>query len=336
MKATGGTVSTGGAKATGGTSSTGGTVSTGGSSSSTGGSPPVTFKCSNLSLAPAATGKAKPSGAVGGLKVLDWAGFTGAVSYTFDDANSSQISNYTAMKNAGGHYTFYLQTGKSDAGNGIWKTALQDGNELGNHTSDHSNCTSASAIDSAQTFIKSNFGVTAYAFAAPNGASACQTYSNKFLTNRSVSGNSSIGAGVISSFSWISADIPPAGAAASALAPITGKWRILCIHGFTGGSDGAYQAIPISSFTSAASSAVSGGSWVETITNVAAYQYGQNAIASKSGNSISWTLPAVFPPNMCVRVTTTGGTVTQNGAAVPWNSHGYYEISLDAKSVTVQ
>jgi hypothetical protein len=120
------------------------------------------------------------------------------------------------------------------------------------------------------------------------------------------------------------------------MGPVAGKWKTICIHGFTGGSDSAYQPIPLDSFTSAVKSAVSGGSWVENVTNVAAYQVGQNAISKATGNSITWTLPAVFPPNMCVRVTTTGGTVKQNGKEVPWDDHGYYEISLDAKSLTIE
>jgi hypothetical protein len=203
---------------------------------------------------------------------------------------------------------------------------------MGNHTSDHSNCTSTSAIDTANTFIKNTFGVTAYAFAAPNGASTCNTssVSSKFLTNRSVNGGS-VSAGDTSSFAWLPSDI----ATTSNLAPAAGKWRIICIHGFTGGTDGAYQPIPLDSFTSAAKAAVSGGAWVETVTNVAAYQWGQKALSGKT-TSATWTKPTVFPPNTCVRITTAGGTVTQNGQVVPWDDHGYYEISLDAGSVTIQ
>jgi peptidoglycan/xylan/chitin deacetylase (PgdA/CDA1 family) len=328
-KTTGGASAAGGASATGGSVATGGKASTGGSSSAGGA---TSFKCANLSFAPSGTGKPKPSGAVGGMTVLNWAGFSSAISYTFDDANSSQINNYTAMKNAGGHYTFYLITGKSEAGNAVYKTAVQDGHEMGNHTSDHSNCTSASTIDAANTFIKSTFGVTAYAFAAPNGSSACNTasVSGKFLTDRSVNGGS-MGPGDTSGFTWLPSDI----ASSSNMAPAAGKWRTICIHGFTGGTDSAYQPIALDSFTSAVKAAISGGSWVETVTNVAAYQWGQKTLTGKT-TSATWTLPSVFPPNMCVRITTTGGTVTQKGQEVPWDDHGYYQISLDAGEVTVQ
>jgi peptidoglycan/xylan/chitin deacetylase (PgdA/CDA1 family) len=303
---------------------------TGGASTPAGGA--VASACANLTFAAGATGVAKPSGTAGGLKVLDWAGFKSAISYTFDDSNSSQTSNYQAMKDAGGHYTFYLITGQSNSGNAVYKTALKDGHEMGNHTSDHSNCTSASAIDAGNTYIKSTFGVTAYAFAAPNGSSGCNTssVSSKFLTDRSVNGGS-MSAGDTSSLTWLPSDI----ASSSNMAPSAGKWRTICIHGFTGGSDGAYQPIALDSFTSAVKSAVSGGSWVETVTNVAAYQVGQKALSGKATGG-TWTLPSVFPTGMCVRATTSGGTVKQKGAEVPWNDHGYYEISLDALEVTVE
>lgn len=328
-----------GGKSSGSASNTGGKsgAATGGTSSattSTSSGGEASFKCDNLSAAAGASGQAKPSGAAGGLKVLDWAGFKSAISYTFDDSNSSQINNYKAMNDAGGHYTFYMQTGKSDASNAIWKTALQDGHELGNHTSDHQNCPSSSGADTAQSFIKTNFGVTAYAFAAPNGSTACQSVSPKFLTNRSVS-DGTMNAGDVASLTWMPAYVATTGTNSN-MNPVSGKWKVICIHGFTGGTDGAYQAIPLDSFTSAVKAAVSGGSWVETATNVAAYQVGQNLISKASGSPIKWTKPSVFPPNMCVRVTTTGGKVTQKGAEVPWDDHGYYQISLDAGEVTVE
>ena len=354
---TGGTQgTTGGAKATGGTGTkaTGGTgtKATGGSSNAAGGNPSTggtstaggsaSFKCANLSFAPSASGKTKPAGTAGGMKVLNWAGFSSAISYTFDDSNQSQINNYTAMKNAGGHYTFYLITSKKQTSDPVYKTALADGNEIGNHTVSHDDCTDSTNADvtGGQTTIKSTFGVTAYAFAAPDGSANCNVprVQDLFLTDRSVAGGGSIAPGDISQFGWLPADIPATDG--SGLGPIAGKWRVFCIHGFqdaSGGNslDGAYHAIPLSPFTSAVQSAISGGSWVETVTNIAAYNWGQHAIGTNA-TSASWTLPSVFPPNMCVRITTTGGTVTQNGADVPWDDHGYYEISLDAGKVTVQ
>jgi hypothetical protein len=56
---------------------------------------------------------------------------------------------------------------------------------------------------------------------------------------------------------------------------------------------------------------------------------------SEGGYVWSWTLPPHFPNGMYLRVTVSGGTVSQNGSALPWDPHGFYEIALDAGSLTV-
>jgi hypothetical protein len=84
------------------------------------------------------------------------------------------------------------------------------------------------------------------------------------------------------------------------------------------------------------SKAVSDGYWCEGITNVGAYRQGQKLISASATTSATWTLPNHFPKNMRVRITTTGGTVTQKGETIPWDEHGDYEISLDAGEVTIQ
>ena len=78
------------------------------------------------------------------------------------------------------------------------------------------------------------------------------------------------------------------------------------------------------------------GFWVETMTNVGAYWQGQKLVPESATTSATWTLPDKFPPNMCLRITTTGGTVTQKGETIAWDDHGYYQISLDAGEVTIQ
>ena len=50
---------------------------------------------------PPGAGIPRPSGTPGNVTVLNWAGFKSAVSYTFDDTNSSQISNYAALNALG-------------------------------------------------------------------------------------------------------------------------------------------------------------------------------------------------------------------------------------------
>ena len=329
--------STGGAFATGGSSSgaTGGKSSTGGTTATAGGS--ASFKCDNLSLAPNTTGT-QPTGAVGGLRVLDWAGFKGAVSYTFDDNTASQIPNYSALKATGAHFTWFVVGSWNPSAQ--YKTTLADGQEIANHTYSHNATGSLSDLQQNETYLTTNFGVTAASMAAPNCDQSWSTVApNVLFQNRGPCGGSAATVGPRDNTSpfLLPAYLPATGEAAATMtaALATGKWRIYVIHGFDS-QGGTYQPVPIANVTATMSGAVSSGYWPETMTNVGAYWQGQKLISASATTTASWSLPAHFPPNMCLRITTTGGTVTQKGATVPWDSHGYYQISLDAGAVTIQ
>jgi peptidoglycan/xylan/chitin deacetylase (PgdA/CDA1 family) len=290
----------------------------------------------------------RPSGVAGNLKVINWAGFKGAVSYTFDDANSSQINNYSTLNALGVPFTFYLWTNKSEASNNIWAQAVKDGHELGNHTRSHAYNGTASDVDAATTFIKQHFGVTPLTMAAPYGDSSYISLAqSRFLLNRGVSGGSIAPNGSSDPFN-LPCCIPATGASASAMtstvssARNAGNWQIFCIHGFSGGTDGAYQPIDINQFTShVAAVKAFGDIWIDSAVNVGAYWRAQKLFASitptTSGSDIvyKWTLPANFPSGKFLRVTVNGGTLKQNNQALNWNSHGYYEVALDAGSLAI-
>jgi hypothetical protein len=348
---TGGGMSTGGGPAggMGGTSaggsgtgggSTGGKPATGGTGGSGGG---TAVKCDNLSLAPKMTGVAQPSGTAGGLKVLDWAGFSGAVSYTFDDNTPSQLQNYTALKGTGAHFTWFVVgswlNGSSSNISG-YKATIADGMEMANHTYSHNSAGSQSDLAQNETFITTNFGVTANSMAAPNCDQSWSTVAPMVLfQNRGPCSSSAATVAPRDSTSpfLLPAYLPAQGASADTLTGTyqMGKWRIFVIHGFDS-QNGTYQPVPIGNVTPAMTAAVSGGYWTEGITNVGAYWQGQKLIPTSATTNATWTLPAKFPPNMCVRITTTGGTVTQKGQTIPWDDHGYYQIGLDAGEVTIQ
>lgn len=328
--------STGGAGGTG----TGGSA-TGGTSGSGGSGPAASFKCENLTLAPTMTGVAKPSGAAGGLKVLDWAGFKGAASFTFDDNTPSQMPNYAALKATGGHVTWFVVSswlsGSADVAK--YKATVADGQEMANHTNNHQSSGSASDLQQAQDFIKTSFGVASNSMAAPNCADAWASVAPSvlFLNRGPCGGNVATVSPRDNTDQYrIPAYLPATGESASSMsnAITAGKWRIFVIHGFDS-QGGTYQPVPIANVTGAMSKAVTDGFWVEGMTNVGAYWQGQKLIPASATTTATWTLPAKFPPNMCVRVTTSGGTVTQKGETIPWDDHGYYQISLDAGEVTV-
>jgi peptidoglycan/xylan/chitin deacetylase (PgdA/CDA1 family) len=282
--------------------------------------------------------------------VLNWAAFKGAVSYNFDDANSSQVSNYASLNGLGVHFTFYLIGNKIATSQSTWAKAVADGHEIGNHTQDHTNVT-AQNVDQGQQTIETDFpSVKVATMAAPNGTTGYDAFAQtRYLLNRGVAdglmmpGNETAPS-PFNTYCYI----PPTGAPTSAFnsevdgARSGGGWRVILVHGFTGGTDGAYQPVDLAQYEAGVSYAKGlGDVWIDTMVNVGSYWRGQNAFnnatktTSGTDQTWTWTLPAHFPPGKYLRVTVAGGTLKQSGITLAWDTHGYYEISLDVGSVTL-
>jgi peptidoglycan/xylan/chitin deacetylase (PgdA/CDA1 family) len=364
----GGTSAAGGAPAKGGTSGNGGVTGAGGVSSTGGGSTASVGTSGYPAAGP--SGQAKPSGSGTTVTVLPWAGFKAAVSFTFDDANQSQIDHYSELeaqndKGNNVRYTFYLITGKTnEMASSVWPQALKDGHELANHTKSHMQTGDVTTLgtdaDAAETFLKSKFGVTAYSLAAPYGTSTYQEVAvSRFLTNRGVgdggiamTDNPDNTATPSSSLKFnLPCFIPATGASAAAMEASlsstvsAGKWKTMLVHGFTGGSDGAYQPVDIKEFTATVAWAKTQGNvWLDTVVNVSAYWIAgykfSKLTPAISGSDKTWTWKTSdfsdhFPPGHYLRVKTDGGTLKQGNTTLAWDDHGYYEVSLDAGTLTL-
>jgi peptidoglycan/xylan/chitin deacetylase (PgdA/CDA1 family) len=302
--------------------------------------------------APAARGVPRPSGAAGNLTVLDWAGFKAAVTYTFDDTNSSQIQHYAQLQALGVRMTFYVITGKHEFDDPVWARAVGDGHEIGSHSKSHQHTGTVADLDASNLAIKQKLGADVWTMAAPYGdGSYIPLAPTRYLINRGVA-NGQIGPNDQTDPYNLFCYVPPARASASAFnAEIdavrsAGKWKTVLVHGFLGGTDGAYQPVSIGEFVASVNHAKSFGDlWIDSVVNVGAYWRAQKmftAIApTTSGNSKTWTwsLPPHFPPGKVLRVKVDGGTLTQPGApsqrTLTWDDHGYYEVALDAGSLTL-
>jgi peptidoglycan/xylan/chitin deacetylase (PgdA/CDA1 family) len=327
-----------------------GGAGTGGASGSAGsaGAPAVVPPAGQLPVPPGG-GIAQPSGTAGNLKVLDWAGFKAAVSYTFDDTNSSQIQHYPALQALGVRMTFYLITSKTtELNNPVWVQAVADGHELGNHTRTHQMTGTEADVDGGDMDLRQKFNITVWTMASPYGnASYPPLAMTRYLINRGVNGGTIAPNGTTDPFN-INCYVPPGDAPASAFnveiesTRNAGGWKTVLVHGFTGGTDGAYLPVAIDEFTASVTHAKSFGDvWIDSVVNVGAYWRAQKLFStltpatSGGATTWTWTLPAHFPPGKYLRVNVDGGVLTQGGQTLTWNDHGYYEVALDAGSLTL-
>lgn len=196
--------------------------------------------------------------------------------------------------------------------------------------------------------MKENFEVTAYTMAAPYGsASYVEVARSRFLVNRGV--NDTQIAPNDNSDPWnLGCFVPAEGARAASFDAKTDaarsarRWQIVLVHGFVGGTDAAYQPVALDEFKAAVEYGKSHGDvWIDTVMRVAAYWRAQKIVSetppatSAEEQTWSWELPPNFPPGQYLRVVLDGGTPSQNGTALSWDEHGYYEVALDAGSLSV-
>jgi peptidoglycan/xylan/chitin deacetylase (PgdA/CDA1 family) len=307
--------------------------------------------------APPTSNVPQPSGTITSpnLRVLPWAGFKAAISYTFDDTQPSQTEHWPELAATGVPMTFFANpSGNWQSGfDAAWTAAAAAGSEIGNHTWSHchpdlTGCTpvgtAEAEIDNTTTYIISHFGVTAvYSFAAPFGDTGWNTYAApRFLVGRGV----------------MSGMVPPSGQADWYNLPVfqvaagqtatefdagidsarsQGRWSIFMFHSILPTTNNWFAGVDIAGITASIAYAASlGDVWMDTFTEVGAYARAQQMFEglTPSTNTWTWTLPAHFPPGKVLRVTVDGGTLSQGGASLGWDSHGYYEVALDAGTLT--
>ena len=301
------------------------------------------------------------------LTILNWAGFTAAATFTFDDAQPSHVDYWPALKAQNVPLTFYFNAANRAYPNfdATWRDVVASGGEIGDHTYHHcyenltgcpgNNAPFASAdleIANNVEYLARRDAITdvrtmAYPFGDANWERLAQVH---YFLARGVRPGM-----VAPNDDSDPFDLPcvvatggqPASVFSASVdsAHARGRWVIFLFHSILGADGGGandwYAGESITSIEGAIEHAKSlTDVWIDTVANVGAYWIAQRTLsrtrptALPSGQAWRWTLPDHFPPGRYLRATIDGGTLSQNGTPLAWDDHGYYEIALDAGSLT--
>jgi peptidoglycan/xylan/chitin deacetylase (PgdA/CDA1 family) len=315
-------------------------------------------------LAPRDVARPASTSGLPALRVLDWAGFKAAVSYTFDDSQPSQIDHYPTLKGQRVRNTFYInptanwypQWNDPTRFDAVWKDAMAEGSEIGNHTTHHcraaeltdnnaSTCSAGLAsagaeFDDTTSYIRTKIGqaavwTSAYPFGDTDYRAAA---ASRFFVARGVS------PGMVAPGTGSDAmNLPIIEMSNTAVdnALSQGRWAIYLFHTLLPTTQDWGGGVDIGLVTGNMNYAKSFGTvWLDSLVNIGAYWRGQQllqAATPSTSNGMTtwrWTLPANFPAGHKLRVVVDGGNLSQNGTALAWDRRGYYEVSLDAQSLT--
>ncbi|MFW6382409.1 MAG: polysaccharide deacetylase family protein [Haloferacaceae archaeon] len=310
---------------------------------------------------PPRDGVTRPSGPAGNLSVLDWAGFGSAVSYTFDDALPSHVEHFDALSATGVDATFYVPSDR-DIDAADWRAIAADGHELGNHTASHPHgdltggsfgtpresrqaelaaCTSFLTDDLCQSRVST--------MAAPFGDSGWVDAAREagFLVNRGVGGGT-VEPGDGTDPYELPSYVAEAGETADRFdrlvddARATGEWLLFTFHTIAPAAEEGYGPVDVDEITATIEYATGASDvWVDTVTNIGSYWRAQRFFEAltpaEEGDEVvwEWEPPDAFPEGQRLRVAVDGGTLEQGGEPLPWDEHGYYEISLDGGELTL-
>jgi len=311
----------------------------------------------------------RPAGTRANLTVLPWAGFRSAVSYTFDDSSPSQIENWPRIKAQHVRSTFYIvPNGSGQPGyEAAFKDMAAEGNELGNHTWHHCRSTQVGGADPAgcpggfsmeaeldktNDYIKSLGQSDVWTMAYPFGDTGyIDAVKPRFLLARGVFPGL-VGAGdhsnpyILPIVGHAGDPTPPGGDDVAVFnadldrAGAEGKWLIFLFHTVLPSSSNWGAGENVAAVTGSMEYAKNHDMWIDSVVNIGSYWIGERLVenAAKAEHdgvtTWSWTLPPHFPGGRVLRVTVDGGTLSQGGRALAWDPHGYYEVSLDAGSLT--
>lgn len=312
-----------------------------------------------LPLIPAMAWAAASAGPV---TTVPWNGYPGAVSFTYDDARTSQIPNLLPQLDALKiKATFFISAtgagGDFEARKADWIRHAKNGHELANHTRTHVNVpadpAAASVIADMAKYLRDlDPSVESVTFAYPN----CNVNGKNGIGAENFIARSCGG----TRYAWgsqppdwlnIQGMILGPGSATNAVTAINAaksgnSWQVLLTHDVKEMPD-TYSITP-SENQRMLDAAVAAGLWIDTYQTVGAYyraHFTMDTVQAKTqpdGWRMTWTSPHPrMPKSVKLRVKLaatpfgTGFTVRQDGAAIPPEPDGSYVIDFMKLSLDV-
>ena len=284
------------------------------------------------------------------ITTVPWDGHPGAVSFTFDDCEISQLNNLGEYfeKNDDIKVTFFL-TGGMNAGNQPkYFPMVAKGHEIGNHSKTHSDLTAAGAnlkseITEYKHTLESNGDFDVVAFATPycyyNDAVEAEI-AKEHIVNRNCQGAIKYEWGEEPVWERISSDCYQGDTQQSkgnmSEAKQKNAWTVQLNHGVDGRGFG--YGIEPSDMISIMDEAKAQGLWRAPMGRVAAY-YRAHFVIDKAestsidgGFKVTWTSPhPAMPRSVPLRVKIEGAegkTVSQKGKEIKAEDDGSYVIEF--------
>ncbi len=284
-----------------------------------------------LARPPELTGEdvSRPTGEPGNLRVLDWAGFESAVTYSFDDSQPSHLSHYDALESTGVNTTFYLSKNvTAGSTTGQWTDVAADGHEIGNHTVSHphNDLTGSSfgdpldsmdaEISQCSEYITGELGQEGvWTMASPFGESGWTqaARSNGLFLNRGVGGGA-VAPGPGADPYNLPCYMAEEGDTADTFnglvdeARSNGEWLVFLFHSITPTDQEWFAPVGVDEIIGSVEHAKSYDDvWIDTVANVGAYWRGQQLFESVTPNESGdrtvweWELPDAFPEGQHLR-----------------------------------
>lgn len=280
------------------------------------------------------------------ITTVPWNGYTGAVSFTYDDARSTQIPNLIPqLDGLGIKATFFITNMYSfPSAKADWIKVAKNGHELANHTSDHASPTGSNVQSMATTLRGLDPTVQAVTLAYPN----CTVTGTSAVSAESFMARGCGG----TTYAWGSepADwmnvqgliLGPSSAASGVTAMNTAKssnkWVVTIVHDV--GPNPDQYSLSVADNKKMLDQAVANKLWIGTYQEVGAYYRAHftmdKVTASGTGPwNLTWTSPhAKMPKSVKLKVKLdtqvfgTAFTVSQDNVTIPANSDGSYTVDF--------